>query len=71
MSELLPLAVAALEDLRDDLRIKANQSFFQSKFVTHADFVKHETTIRNCLNLLATIPREDPLPPQAGWELDC
>lgn len=57
MSPYLDIVLAALEDLRDDYHRKANKSFFQSRFVTYGEFMQHEATVRSCLQLLQSIPK--------------
>jgi hypothetical protein len=62
MSPYLELALATLEDLRDDLHTRGNKAFFDSRFVTAVDFGQQESTVRNCLALLRTLAAAHPLP---------
>ena len=64
MSPYLDLALAALHDLRDDLHRQANKQFFRSRFVSYGDYTQHEATVRNCLQLLQSLPRQDSFPAQ-------
>lgn len=58
----LELAIAALEDLRDDLHKQSNEAFFNQRFVLFSDFGRYEQSTRNALQILRTIyQHEDPV----------
>ena len=61
MSALLPLALAALEDLRDDYHQASNRAFFSSHFVSATDNARYEQTVRNALAILQSIPSAYPV----------
>jgi len=60
VSPYLEIALAALEDLKEDLHHQSNRAFFSSRFVTAVDFGKQEATVRNCLELLASLNPKHP-----------
>ena len=66
-SPYLPLAVATLEDLKDDFHRRANKAFFTSHFVSYGDHIRAEATIANCLTLLRQL---DPCPVPAAADGD-
>ena len=55
MDVSLDFALAALEDLKDELHRRSNKAYFASRFVTAVDFGKQEATVRNCIELLCTL----------------
>jgi len=55
VNPLLETALAALADLRDDLRRNSNKAFFGSRYVSAVDFGKQEATVRNAIELLALL----------------
>jgi hypothetical protein len=59
MSAYFALAIAALEDLRDDYHQQSNRAFFNSRFVSASDFARHEQTVRNALAILQNLPFTD------------
>ena len=61
MSAYFDLALAALEDLRDDYHQASNRAFFASRPVSAADYARHEQTVRNALLILQTIPHTYPV----------
>jgi hypothetical protein len=61
MSPYLELALATLEDLRDDLHAKGNKAFFGSHFVSANDYGQQEATVRNCLTLLRSLAASHPV----------
>ena len=62
MNAHLPLAIAALEDLRDDLHFQATQEFFQSHFVTYGSLCQHEAVVTAAIRLIRQLPHPHPLP---------
>ena len=70
MSPYLALALATLQDLRDDLHQQANRQFFKSRTVSYGDLLQQEATVRNCLQLLQTLPYQNPIPTQADLDAE-
>jgi proteasome lid subunit RPN8/RPN11 len=66
----LSTALAALEDLRDEIHHQANRQFFQSRTVSYGDLLQQETTVRNALQLLQTLPYKDPFPSEADLDAE-
>jgi hypothetical protein len=58
----LSTALAALEDLRDEIHHQANRQFFQSRTVSYGDLLQQETTVRNALQLLRGIAHPPAFP---------
>jgi proteasome lid subunit RPN8/RPN11 len=63
-------AIAALHDACDDLHQQANKQFFKSRTVSYGDLLQQEATVRNCLQLLQTLPYKDPLPSEADLDAE-
>jgi hypothetical protein len=70
VSPYLALALATLQDLRDDLHQQANRQFFKSRTVSYGDLLQQEATVRNALQLLQTLPYKDPLPSEADFDAE-
>jgi hypothetical protein len=64
----LSTALAALEDLRDEIHREANRHFFRLQFVAYGDLQRDEATVRNAIQLLRSIPHPPALPAE---EHDC
>jgi len=64
----LSTALAALEDLRDEIHRDANRQFFRLQFVSYGDLQRDEATVRNAITLLRSIPHPHPLPAEEHWE---
>jgi hypothetical protein len=58
----LTTALAALEDLRDEIHRDANRQFFRLQFVAYGDLQRDEATVRNAIQLLRSIPHPPTLP---------
>lgn len=63
MNAHLPLAIAALEDLRDDIHFQATQEFFQSHFVSYGNLCRDEATVLSAIQLIQRLSLASPLPP--------
>ena len=70
MSPYLALALATLQDLRDDLHKQANKQFFKSRTVSYGDLLQQEATVRNAIQLLQSMPYKDPLPSEADLDAE-
>lgn len=62
MSPYLELAIATLQDLRDDIHQRANRQFFQSRVVSYGDLLQQEATVRNALQLIEALAHKNPVP---------
>jgi hypothetical protein len=58
----LTTALAALEDLRDEIHRDANRQFFRLQFVSYGALQRDEATVRNAITLLRSIPHPPELP---------
>ena len=64
LSASYDVALAALEELRQDLHDQSRKLFFKERPVSSSDVRAKEQTVRNCIALLHTLINDD-LPPQA------
>ena len=64
MNPHLSTALAALEDLRDEIHHQANRSFFKTEFVSYGDYSRDEATVRNAINLLQGLAHPPAFPPE-------
>jgi hypothetical protein len=55
MSPYLDLALATLEDLRDDLHSKSNKAFYDSRFTTSKKFAQQEASASICITILRSL----------------
>ena len=64
MNPYVPLAIAALEDLLDDLHLQGNTHYFQARFVDYGDSCKQEALVALAIKLVRQLPAHNPLPTQ-------